>query len=124
MSESRFAGIGAELKAKKKAGKRATVQPSERLDEATEQRIDETTPERSNVETTTPPNEGGRKPGKRKSGFVQIAGLIPPDTRDGLNIALAFETRDLSEVLTDLLNDWLESQPAHVRAAIEAKRGK
>jgi hypothetical protein len=64
-----------------------------------------------------------RGPGKRASGYVQIAGLIPPETRDDLTVALAFDKRDLSELLTDLLTAWLDEQPSHVKEAIKAKRG-
>ena len=63
-----------------------------------------------------------RAQGKRAAGYVQIAGLIPPDVRADLTLALAFDRRDLSELLTALLKDWLAAQPAHVQAAIKAQR--
>lgn len=113
MTKSRFDGTLAGLKAKRQKDRNTSVQPSERTDVDTAQRVDDGTSEQK---------QGGRGPGKRKSGHVQIAGLVPAETRDDVRVALAFEKFDLSDLLSDLLNGWLETRPEAVKQAIQAKR--
>jgi hypothetical protein len=65
--------------------------------------------------------------GKRARGHIQISALIPPETRDDVKIGLALDPdrRDLSELITDLLNAWLDSLPENVqRARLSKQKGK
>lgn len=117
MNKNRFGSLADELKAKKSGA--SSVPPSDRENVETSKRVDDETEKRSDVEPTQKTSK--RAPGKRVSGRVQIAGLIPAKTRDGIRIALAFESFDLSDLLTDLLNDWIESRPEAVRQAIKTK---
>lgn len=84
------------------------------------EREDVVTSNRLNVQTAE--SRPKREPGKRASGHVQLGALIPENTRDKVRVALVFDKRDLSDLLTDLLNDWLDAQPEHVQKAIEASQ--
>lgn len=57
----------------------------------------------------TPPGEG-----KRRQGHIQLSVLIPPGVRDDLRMGINFDPdkRDLSELVTDLLTEWLDSLPS------------
>jgi len=117
MNKNRFGSLADELKARKTST--SSVSPSERPNMETSKRVDDETEKQSDVEPTQKASK--RAPGKRVSGRVQIAGLIPVKTRDGVKVALAFESFDLSDLLTTLLDEWLESRPDHVRLAVKAK---
>jgi hypothetical protein len=62
--------------------------------------------------------------GKRARGHIQISALIPPEIRDDVKIGLALdpERRDLSELITGLLNAWLDSLPENVQRARPSKQ--
>ena len=65
---------------------------------------------------------GDREPGKRARGYVQINVLVPSEIRAGVQLALNFdpERRDLSQLVADLLANWIEQQPEVVQKAIKA----
>lgn len=80
-------------------------------------------PSRSEQDERAAPKD---EAGKRARGYIQIGGLIPPDIRMDLRVALSLDPdgRDLSELLTDLLQEWLDSLPANVQAVRPSKTKK
>jgi len=62
--------------------------------------------------------------GKRARGHVQVSALVPPQIRDDLKVALALDPdqRDLSDLITDLLTEWMDSLPSNFQAVRPSKR--
>lgn len=63
--------------------------------------------------------------GKRARGHVQLSALVPPDVRDDLKVALALsfaDHRDLSELITDLVSDWLDGLPSNFQNIRPSRR--
>jgi hypothetical protein len=76
------------------------------------------------ADTATPRPRAQDEAGKRARGHIQISALIPPEVRDDVKVGLALdpERRDLSELITDLLNAWLDSLPENVQRARLSKQ--
>lgn len=68
---------------------------------------------------------GGKEEiGKRARGHVQLSVLIPSGVRDDLRMAVNFDPskRDISELVSDLITEWLDKLPSSYQAVRPSRR--
>lgn len=71
------------------------------------ERTDAPQPAPALLEGQTP--RGQRKPGKKRLGWVQLNMYVPEELRTKAKVKALQSERDLSEVVTELLEKWIDS---------------
>lgn len=59
------------------------------------------------VEDQAQPVTAQRKPGKKKLGWVQLNSYVPENLRTRAKVKALQQDRDLSDIVTELLEEWV-----------------
>lgn len=79
------------------------------MEKGTEKPMTPIPPEPAPVtQETAPPPMSNRKPGKKQLGWVQFNTYVPEDLRKQAKIKATREDVDLSDVVSELLQKWVE----------------
>lgn len=63
----------------------------------------------ASAEDQAQPVPAQRKPGKKKLGWVQLNSYVPEDLRTRAKVKALQQDRDLSDIVTELLEVWVAS---------------
>ncbi len=78
------------------------------MDKSGEQKTDAPQPMVAPLEEPTQSVTVQRKPGKRRQGWVQLNNYVPEELRIRAKVKALQQNRDLSDVVTELLKEWVE----------------
>jgi hypothetical protein len=79
------------------------------MDKSAEQMTDAPQPVAAPRDTRTQTVTAQRKPGKRSSGWVQLNSYVPGELRTRAKVKALQQNRDLSDIVTELLEDWVNN---------------
>lgn len=80
------------------------------MDKGAEQKTDAPQPVTAPLEERTQTVTTQRKPGKRRQGWVQLNMYVPEELRIRAKVKALQQDRDLSDIVTELLEVWVEKK--------------
>lgn len=77
------------------------------MDKGAEQKTDTSPPVAASSDTQVQPGTAQRKTGKRRLGWAQLNSYVPEELRTRVKVKALQQNRDLSDIVTELLEEWV-----------------